>query len=79
MESQIWKVQTEKIGSLEPFKSERDMESFLMNNPAIVGCWDPDSDLALPTLIRQQISTKTARGSAGRIDLAGISIGVGMI
>lgn len=75
MESQIWRVQTEKIGSLEPFKSERDMESFLMNNPAIVGCWDPDSDLALPTLIRQQISTKTARGSAGRIDLAGISIG----
>lgn len=75
MESQIWRVQTEKIGSLEPFKSERDMESFLMNNPAIVGCWDPDSDLALPTLIRQQISTKTSRGSAGRIDLAGISIG----
>jgi len=73
MESQIWRVQTEKIGSLEPFKSERDMESFLMNNPAIVGCWNPESDIPLPTLIRQQLRTKTEKGGEGRIDLIGIS------
>jgi len=75
MESQIWKVHTEKIGSLESFKSERDMESFLMNNPAIVGCWDPESELALPSLIRHQIGTKTAAGGVGIIDLIGISAG----
>lgn len=73
MESQIWRVQTERIGSLEPFRSERDMEAFLMNNPAIVGCWNPDSDIALPTLVRKQIFTKRDTGGAGRIDLAGIS------
>ncbi|MBE0461498.1 MAG: hypothetical protein IBX60_07680, partial [Candidatus Aminicenantes bacterium] len=65
MESQIWRVQTEKIGSLEPFKSERDMESFLMNNPAIVGCWNPESNVALPTLIRQQVGTKTSSSGIG--------------
>ncbi len=74
MESQIWRVQTEKIGSLESFKSERDMESFLMNNPAIVGCWDPESELALPSL-RQQVGTTTADGGIGIIDLVGICVG----
>ncbi len=72
MESQIWRVRTEKIGTLESFRSEYDMESFLMNNPAIVGCWDPDADFAIPTLIRQQIHTKKGEGGSGRIDLAGI-------
>lgn len=73
MDSEIWRVRTEKIGSLEPFKSERDMESFLMNNPAIVGCWDPESDIARPALIRQQICLETQKGM-GRLDLLGISI-----
>ncbi|OQY08825.1 MAG: hypothetical protein B6I30_10730 [Desulfobacteraceae bacterium 4572_187] len=73
MESQIWRVRTERIGTLESFRSEYDMESFLMNNPAIIGCWDPDADFAIPTLIRQQIPTKKNKGGSGRIDLAGIS------
>ena len=74
MESQIWKVQTEKIGSLEAFGSERDMESFLMNNPAIVGCWDPDSDIPLPALVRSQICIKSEQGDIGRMDLVGLSV-----
>jgi hypothetical protein len=74
MESQIWRVQTEKIGSLEPFKSERDMESFLMNNPAIVGCWNPESAIAMPTLMRQQINLKSPKGEVGRMDLVGLSL-----
>lgn len=74
MESQIWKVQTEKIGSLEAFSYERDMESFLMNNPAIVGCWDPDTKIALPTLIRSQICVKSERGEIGRMDLVGLGV-----
>ena len=40
--SEIWRVRTKMVGAIEPFHSERDMESFLMNNPAVVGCWDPD-------------------------------------
>jgi len=50
MESEIWRVRTERIGTLESFRSEYDMESFLMNNPAIIGCWDPDAGLTFPTL-----------------------------
>lgn len=73
MDSEIWRVRTEKIGSLEPFRSERDMESFLMNNPAVVGCWNPESDISLPSLIRQQVCLKTETGP-GRLDLIGISI-----
>jgi hypothetical protein len=73
MESEIWRVRTEKIGSLEPFKSESDMESFLMNNPAIVGCWDPESEVAMPSLIREQISTLTEEQGRGRMDLVGIA------
>lgn len=74
MESQIWRVQTEKIGSLEAFSSERDMESFLMNNPAIVGCWDPDSDIPLPALMRSQICIKSEKGDIGRMDLIGLGV-----
>ncbi|HEB35860.1 hypothetical protein LCGC14_0616570 [marine sediment metagenome] len=74
MESQIWRVQTEKIGSLEAFSSERDMESFLMNNPAIVGCWDPDSDIPLPALMRSQICIKSEQGDIGRMDLVGLGV-----
>jgi hypothetical protein len=75
MESEIWRVQTKKIGSLEPFRSEYDMEAFLMNNQAIIGCWDPEGRIAFPALIRQQLSTKKYPGTSGRIDLVGISPG----
>jgi len=71
MESQVWKVQTEKIGTLEAFRSERDMESFLMNNPAVLGCWDPGAKIPRPTLLQQQIQLKID-GDIGRIDLMGV-------
>jgi len=73
MESQIWRVQSEKIGSLEAFRSERDMESFLINNPAIVGCWNPDVSSSIPALIREQVSTLTDKFEKGRMDLVGIA------
>jgi len=73
MGSVIWRVQSEKIGSLEAFRSERDMESFLINNPAIVGCWDPDVSSSIPALIREQISTLTDKFEKGRMDLVGIA------
>jgi len=73
MGSEIWRVQSEKIGTLEAFKSERDMESFLINNPAIVGCWDPDINSSIPALIREQVSTLTDKFEKGRMDLVGIA------
>jgi len=45
MESEIWRLVTERVGTLEPFGSERDMQAFLMNNPAIIGCWDPKAKI----------------------------------
>ena len=63
MESLIWRVSTEKIGSLE---------SFLMNNPAVIGCTIYNARIETPTLVRQQVSTKTESG-LGRIDLLGIN------
>jgi len=71
MESEIWRIQTERIGTLESFRSERDMESFLMSNPAVLGCWDPRSKISKPTLLKQQINLKL-EGDIGRIDLIGI-------
>ena len=73
MGSEIWRVQSERIGSLEAFRSERDMESFLMNNPAIVGCWDPDASSSIPALIREQVQTLTEKLAKGRMDLVGIA------
>lgn len=45
-----------------------------MNNPAIVGCWDQDAGLGVPTLMRQQLHTVKSTGDAGRIDLVGLNI-----
>jgi len=47
MESSIWSVKSEKIASLETFRTEADMESFLMNNPAVIGCFDQDKGSSL--------------------------------
>ena len=73
MKSEIWRVVTEKIGSIEAFRSERDMQSFLMNNPAIVGCWDPASPGSLPSLIREEVFTRAGTDMRGRMDMVGVS------
>jgi hypothetical protein len=73
MSSEIWRVHTEKVGSLEAFKSERDMESFLLNNSAILGCWDPEAASSVPALMRDQVSTLTDNLGRGRMDLVGIA------
>lgn len=73
MTSEIWRVHTEKVGSLEAFKSERDMESFLLNNSAILGCWDPEAASSIPALMRDQVSTLTDNLGKGRMDLVGIA------
>jgi len=69
--SQIWKVHTERIGALEAFKSEYDMEAFLMNNPLILGYRSEAASLAQPILMKQQLGTKAKEG-AGRLDICGL-------
>lgn len=71
MESEIWRVITEKVGKLEAFKSEREMQVFLMNNPAIIGCWDPESKDSLPSLVQEEVVIKGHK--PGRCDLIGIA------
>jgi hypothetical protein len=73
MKSEIWRVFTERIGSIEGFKSERDMQAFLMNNPAIVGCWDPDSRDSLPSLVREEVFSRAGNEIRGRMDMVGVT------
>jgi hypothetical protein len=72
MDSYLWRVSTEKVGKLEPFGSEADMESFLMNNFAVIGCAISDKQSDIPLLVRQQLGTKTQTGR-GRLDIIGLS------
>jgi|GEM_PF-533736 len=68
--SEIWKITSVKIGSLEPFKSERDMQSFLMNNPSVIGCVLPEL-VGIPLKpLKEQVFLKGER--AGFIDIIGL-------
>jgi len=58
MESEIWQLVTAKIGKLVSFGSERDMQAFLMNNPSIIVCSDPESKDSLPALVKEKVETK---------------------
>ena len=49
------------------------MESFLMNNPAILGCWDPDHKLTPPSLVKEQVVLRAENDSRGRIDIIGLA------
>jgi len=70
--SEIWRVLSEKIGHIEGFASERQMESFLMNNPAVIGCYADDAQAA-QQLLRDQVIIKSDRGGSGRIDIIGLA------
>ncbi len=70
--SEIWRVLSEKIGHIEGFSSERDMESFLMNNPSVIGCYADDAQTA-QKLLRDQVVIKSDRGGSGRIDIVGLA------
>lgn len=71
MKSEIWRVYSERVGSIEAFRSERDMESFLMNNPSIIVEWDMDTLERLP--VRQQNFVRDLDNSGGRIDIIGLT------
>jgi len=68
--SEIWKITSVKIGSLEPFKSERDMQSFLMNNPSVIGCVLPEMAGIPLKPLKEQVFLKG--GKAGLIDIIGL-------
>jgi len=69
--SQIWCLKSEKLGSLQSFNSERDMESFLMNNPTIlVGA---SSEKSEGFLVRSQQFIKGTNESSGKMDIVGLA------
>jgi len=70
--SEIWRVLSEKIGHIEGFSSERDMESFLMNNPSVIGCSVADAQSNEP-LVRAQVIIKSDQAGMGRIDVIGLA------
>ncbi len=63
--SEIWRMVSERVGSIQSFHSERDMESFLLNHPAVLGA--PNIDF-----IRSQVYIK--RGDKdGRMDIVALA------
>jgi hypothetical protein len=70
MASSIWKVATTRVGTIQPFSSEYDMEAFIMNNPKIIGCI---GDSGAPCVIRHQLGTVRTDKSLGRIDIIGLA------
>jgi len=70
--SEIWRLLSEKIGHIEGFSSERDMESFLMNNPAVIGCSVADAQSNQP-LVRAQVIIKSDQGELGKVDIIGLA------
>jgi hypothetical protein len=66
--STLWRMDTYEVGGDAAFKSEYEMETFLMLNPSVLNCQGDDGQ---EPLLWQQIgvSQKTKRG---RIDLMGI-------
>ncbi len=70
--SEIWRVLSEKIGHIEGFASERDMEFFLMNNPSVIGCSVTDAQSNQP-LVRAQVIIKSDQGGLGRMDIIGLA------
>jgi len=71
MKSEIWRVSSERVGSIESFRSERDMESFLMNNPSLIVEWDSETLESLP--VKQQNFIRDVDNSRGRIDIIGLT------
>jgi len=70
---EIWKIESHRVGRLEAFRSEYQMEAFLMNNPGLIGCGALEEEEEQPLRLRQQVSTKKGTGIAGRIDLIGLA------
>ncbi len=71
-EGRIWRIAGQEIGKLERFKSEYQMEAFLMGNPGLIGCGSEDWDE--PLRLKQQRPTKKGKGGRGRIDLIGLAL-----
>jgi len=73
IQSEIYRVITERVGSLEAFGSEREMQAFLVNNPAIVGCWDPSTKSQMPFLVKEEVFIKAGKDQKGRMDIVGVA------
>lgn len=71
--SELFRYSIERLNEATSFKSEHQMESFLFNNPRIIGVIGDDIESSeLPAIIRQ-FPTIKGRGSKGYIDLMALT------
>jgi len=61
------------MGSVSKFRSEHQMESFLYNNPAIIGILRDSSGERIDDAIIRQFPMQKGEGSKGRIDLIALN------
>ena len=61
------------MGSVSKFRSEHQMESFLYNNPDIIGILSDSSGVKKDSAIIQQFPTQKVVGGKGRIDLVALN------
>jgi len=69
----LFRYNIDKIASATKFRSEHQMESFLYNNPEIIGILKDDSGEKVDSAIIQQFSTQKGEGGKGRIDLIALN------
>ena len=69
----MFRYKVDKIASAAEFRSEHQMESFLYNNPEIIGILKDASGAYAGAAIIQQVSTQKGEGGKGRIDLIALN------
>jgi len=70
--AEIYKYNLKKLSLSNDFRNERDMQSFLYNNPEIVGkLYNSNGELHSPII--REFSTKRGEDKKGRIDLLALS------
>jgi hypothetical protein len=66
----LWQVASQQIGEVEEFRSEREMEAFLMSNEVLlVGSSEEDD---APRRLWSQLPITKGTGEPGRVDLVGL-------
>lgn len=70
MSATLWETHSHQVGELEEFRSEYEMEAFLMSNQVLlVGSTEEDEG---PRRLWSQLPTLKGSGQRGRVDLLGL-------
>lgn len=71
--SELFRYNVEKLSNSDDFKNEHQMESFLYNNPNILGEFLDEKGNYLDPAVIQQFYTQKGKGREGRIDLMALA------